>query len=184
MAIMWSVSFLINSNKNFKDAFKFCLLKNLMFTNSQTLIKQFEKVNIKEYLIFPDLQSFIDSEINIFLTNSILSLMVESYFYNAKNKLITTNQIIKQLDEDIKLSKKLLNFKREKEIEDIIMFFRKNKKSSWGTSNEQNGINIEINSITISLGFKKCYMHFNIEESDNWKMINSKSLAEVTKKLF
>lgn len=126
-----SVRFVISSNKNFKDAFTILPLEKFdvyKFTNTNELI---ENINVKDYLIFPDLQTFIDSEINMFLTNSIHALMIESYFYNAKNKLITTNQIIKQLDEDIlKLSKKIIKFKREKEIEDIVMFFRKNKKTS------------------------------------------------------
>ncbi|ENY69040.1 Hypothetical protein MBVG_5580 [Mycoplasmopsis bovigenitalium 51080] len=46
----------------------------------------------------------------------------------------------------------------------------------------KNGINIEINSITNTpLVFKNAILYFNIEESDNWKMISSKSLASYEK---
>ncbi|BAW18456.1 hypothetical protein MBVG596_0873 [Mycoplasmopsis bovigenitalium] len=46
----------------------------------------------------------------------------------------------------------------------------------------KNGINIEINSITNTpLVFKNAILYFNIEESDNWKMVSSKSLASYEK---
>lgn len=54
-----------------------------------------------------------------------MHLMVESYFYKRKNKLITIIKSSSKLDEDIlKLFEKIIKFKREKEI-DIVMFFRK-----------------------------------------------------------
>lgn len=45
----------------------------------------------------------------------------------------------------------------------------------------KNGINIEINSITISLVFKNAILYFNIEKNGSWKIINSKSLASYEK---
>ncbi|QBF34602.1 hypothetical protein EG856_01535 [Mycoplasmopsis phocirhinis] len=128
-----SVRFVINTNKNFKNAFTILPLENFDVDQLSNEIKQPILKPVKKYEIYPNLEQFIDSEINIFLSNAIHSLIIESYFYNAKNNLISTNQIIKQLDEDIlKLNKKIIKFKREKEIEDIVMFFRKKR----GADNE------------------------------------------------
>lgn len=46
----------------------------------------------------------------------------------------------------------------------------------------KNGIYIEINSVTTTpLIFKNANLYFNIEESDSWKLIKSKSLASYEK---
>ncbi|WP_029608700.1 MSC_0622 family F1-like ATPase gamma subunit [Mycoplasma simbae] len=132
-----SVHFVISTNKNFRNGFTILPLESFDVNKLTNLAEKIEQTNIREYEIYPDLEQFIDNEINIFLSNAIHSLIIESYFYNAKNNLISTNQIIKQLDEEIlKLNKKIIKFKREKEIEDIVMFFRKNKEKA-GKTNEQ-----------------------------------------------
>ncbi|MCS4536539.1 hypothetical protein NXS15_00125 [Mycoplasma sp. CSL7475-4] len=124
-----SVRFVINTNKNFKNAFTVLPLENFDVDQLSNEVKQPILKPVKKYEIYPNLEEFIDNEINIFLSNAIHSLIIESYFYNAKNNLISTNQIIKQLDEDIlKLNKKIIKYKREKEIEDIVMFFRKKRE--------------------------------------------------------
>ncbi|MBU4689453.1 MSC_0622 family F1-like ATPase gamma subunit [Mycoplasma zalophidermidis] len=123
-----SVHFVINSNKAFSRAFTLLPLENFDVNKLTNMDKISFEGSVKNYEIYPNIEKFIDSQIDIFLSNAIHSLIIESYFYNAKNNLISTNQIIKQLDEDIlKLNKQIIKHKREKEIEEIVMFFRKNK---------------------------------------------------------
>ncbi|BAP01188.1 hypothetical protein MCAL160_0759 [Mycoplasmopsis californica HAZ160_1] len=121
-----SVHFVISTNKSFRKGFTILPLEKFDVHKLTNLDKPINTTQIREFEIYPDLNRFIDSEINIFLSNAIHSLIIESYFYNAKNNLISTNQTIKQLDEDIlKLRKKIIKHKRELEVEDIVMFFRK-----------------------------------------------------------
>ncbi|MBU4690542.1 F0F1 ATP synthase subunit gamma [Mycoplasma sp. ES3157-GEN-MYC] len=123
-----SVHFVINTNKAFKEDFTILPIDNFDVNKLTDSKSQISNLNIKNYEIYPNIEKFIDSQIDIFLSNAIHSLIIESYFYNAKNNLISTNQIIKQLDEEIlKLNKQIIKHKREKEIEEIVMFFRKNK---------------------------------------------------------
>lgn len=123
------VNFVINSNKNFKEAFS--LLPLVKFDVDKLLhiqpINEFDKV-IQDYKIYPSIEGFIENEINIFLENSINALIIESSFYNTKNNLVTTNKKSKQLDEEIlKVSKKIRRVKQEKEIEEITLLTRKKR---------------------------------------------------------
>lgn len=123
-----SVHMVINSNKNFNDTF--CILpiqqfdvdKLLNIENKQTIN------NIEKFKIYPNIEKFVDAQVDIFLENAIQSLVVESSFYEAKNTLVNLNQISKQLDEDLlKINKKIIKLKREKEIEEIILLTKNNE---------------------------------------------------------
>ncbi|WP_027334542.1 MSC_0622 family F1-like ATPase gamma subunit [Mycoplasmopsis felifaucium] len=123
------VHFVINSNKNYKKPFTILPLDN--FDVDKLLnIKQTNSFNsvIQNYKIYPNIEGFIENQINIFLENAINALVVESSFYNAKNALVSTNQKSKQLDEEIlKVSKRINRVKQEKQIEEIILLTKKKK---------------------------------------------------------
>lgn len=135
-----SVHFVINSNKNFNDSFCVLPLKSFdidKFLNQEQKqsidAKQFDK-----FKIFPDIETFLNTQVSIFLENAIQSLMVESSFYESKNTLVNLNQITKQLDEEqLKLSKKLISLKREKEIEEIILLTKNNESSSLSSLDKE-----------------------------------------------
>ncbi|QJR44183.1 MSC_0622 family F1-like ATPase gamma subunit [Mycoplasma miroungirhinis] len=125
-----SVQMVINTNKNKKQ--EFTLLPLEKFDINKFIFNKNETFNneVKNFQIYPDLTAFIENEVNIFLENAIQSLIIESNFFNAKNNLITANQIINQLDEEIdKMHKHIIKAKREKEIEDIVMYFTKSKET-------------------------------------------------------
>ncbi|EPL05604.1 hypothetical protein CP02DC14_1195, partial [Chlamydia psittaci 02DC14] len=57
------------------------------------------------------------------------ALICESSFYSAKSGLVTTNKIIKEIDEQKnKLSRQIARIKNEKEIEELSLLTR-NKKT-------------------------------------------------------
>lgn len=77
-------------------------------------------VDVSNYKIYPDIEKFIDAQINIFLENSIHSLMIESSFYNAKNNLVINNKASKKLNDEItKVSKKMLMAKEKKKLKKL-----------------------------------------------------------------
>lgn len=135
-----SVHFVINSNKNFNDSF--CVLPLKSF-DIDKFLNQEQKQNIDtkqfdKFKIFPDIETFLNTQVSIFLENAIQSLMVESSFYESKNTLVNLNQITKQLDEEqLKLSKKLISLKREKEIEEIILLTKNNESSSLSSLDKE-----------------------------------------------
>ncbi|WP_027334139.1 MSC_0622 family F1-like ATPase gamma subunit [Mycoplasma elephantis] len=121
--------FVINSNKSHNKPFK------IFPINDSNLIKLVNKdvkldkneYDIKKMKIYPNINKFIELELNIFLENIILALFTESSFYSAKVGLVTTNKMLKDLDEEIlKINKKLIQYKREKEIEEITLLTSNN----------------------------------------------------------
>lgn len=132
------VRFVLNTNKNFKGSFtilptqEFDVYKLL----SSTLIET-NKLDIKDFKIFPNVETFIDNEANIFIENVVNSLLIESSFYTTKNALVTANKIIKDLDENImKLSRQAMRVKRQNEIEEIIMLTSNNKNDILSESDD------------------------------------------------
>ncbi|MBU4690939.1 MSC_0622 family F1-like ATPase gamma subunit [Mycoplasma zalophi] len=126
-----SVQVVINTNKNKKQEFTLLPLEKFDINKLINKESMFLESDIKKFKIYPDLTVFVENEVNIFLENALQSLIIESNFFNAKNNLITSNQIINQLDEEIdKMNKHIIKAKREKEIEDIVMYFTKSKERS------------------------------------------------------
>ncbi|ENY54071.1 Hypothetical protein, putative F1-ATPase, gamma subunit [Metamycoplasma alkalescens 14918] len=123
------VNFVINTNKNYNGYFT--LLPIDQFDVNKLAHQEIEPNhlnNFANYKIYPGIEEFIDNEINIFLENTVRSLMIESSFYNAKNDLVTTNKIINQIEDEITIvKKKIIRSKREKEIEEIVLLTRANK---------------------------------------------------------
>lgn len=122
-----NVRFVINSNKNY-DGF-FTVLPINKFDIDKFVNANYEDLtsimDISKYKIYPNINDFINTEINIFLENSINALICESSFYSSKNGLVTTNKIIKQVDDEkTKLHKQISRIKSEKQIEEITLLTR------------------------------------------------------------
>ena len=132
------VRFVLNTNKNFKGSFTILPTQefDVYKLSSLTLIET-NKLDIKDFKIFPNVENFIDNEANIFIENVVNSLLIESSFYTTKNALVTANKIIKDLDENImKLSRQAMRVKRQNEIEEIIMLTSNNKNDILSESDD------------------------------------------------
>ena len=132
------VRFVLNTNKNFKGSFTILPTQefDVYKLSSSTLIEN-NKLDIKDFKIFPNVETFIDNEANIFIENVVNSLLIESSFYTTKNALVTANKIIKDLDENImKLSRQAMRVKRQSEIEEIIMLTSNNKNDILSESDD------------------------------------------------
>ena len=132
------VRFVLNTNKNFKGSFTILPTQefDVYKLSSLTLIET-NKLDIKDFKIFPNVETFIDNEANIFIENVVNSLLIESSFYTTKNALVTANKIIKDLDENImKLSRQAMRVKRQNEIEEIIMLTSNNKNDILSESDD------------------------------------------------
>lgn len=132
------VRFVLNTNKNFKGSFTILPTQefDVYKLSSLTLIET-NKLDIKDFKIFPNAETFIDNEANIFIENVVNSLLIESSFYTTKNALVTANKIIKDLDENImKLSRQAMRVKCQNEIEEIIMLTSNNKNDILSESDD------------------------------------------------
>ncbi|WP_434343882.1 hypothetical protein V2P32_02060 [Mycoplasma sp. 06067-C1-B144P-99-0482-3] len=124
-----SLHFVINSNKNKDNNFTILPLTKFNVNSLSETENKFDLTNIKEFKIFPDIDNYIQTQIDNFIENSIQSLLVESSFYKTKNELIKTNKTINEVDEEVKkLNKKIIRIKREKEIEEIVLLTSNNKR--------------------------------------------------------
>ncbi|MGZ9756671.1 MSC_0622 family F1-like ATPase gamma subunit [Mycoplasma sp. 4423] len=122
-----NVHLVINSNKNYKEPFTLLPMSNFDVGKLLNIHpeNEFDKV-IKDYKIYPNIESFIDNQITIFIENAINSLIIESSFYNAKNALVAANKKVKQLDEELlKVTKQIHRIKQEKQIEEIVLLTKK-----------------------------------------------------------
>lgn len=128
-----SVRFIINSNKNYDSFFTILPISEFDFdkfvpynTEENSYL---ENLEITKFKIYPNINEFVNTEINIFIQNAINALICESSFYSAKSGLVTTNKIIKEIDEQKnKLSRQIARIKNEKEIEELSLLTR-NKKT-------------------------------------------------------
>ncbi|QSF13620.1 MSC_0622 family F1-like ATPase gamma subunit [Mycoplasma sp. Mirounga ES2805-ORL] len=137
-----NVYFVLNSNKNYDGHFTLLPINefdiNRLITKNEHIDKEFD--NLSNVKFFPNIDEFLDTQIDLFIQSAIYSLIVESSFYKTKVGLVTTNKTLKDLDETIsKISKKVTNLKREKEIEEITLLTRTNKKMiiNLGASEEE-----------------------------------------------
>lgn len=128
-----SVRFIINSNKNYDSFFTILPINEFDFdkfvpynTEENSYL---ENLKITKFKIYPNINEFVNTELNIFIQNAINALICESSFYSAKSGLVTTNKIIKEIDEQKnKLSRQIARIKNEKEIEELSLLTR-NKKT-------------------------------------------------------
>ncbi|ACF07158.1 Uncharacterised protein [Metamycoplasma arthritidis] len=136
------VFFVINTNKSYDEPFQILPLNNY---NLEKLIRgaqdeDNELIDTSDFKIYPDIENFIEAQIDIFLENTIHSLVIESSFYNAKNALVVANKAINELDKTLeKLTKTIHSIRRENEVEEITMLTRKNKPV-FETSNDEGAL--------------------------------------------
>lgn len=125
------VNVIINSNKNFDNYFTILPLNNF---DISALLKQEDKdeeMDVKNLSFFPDLNSFIEAQLHIFLFNALNALLLESSLYNSKINLVNINKAIKKIDDTlITLNRQLIKIKRENELEEIITIAKNNTKDS------------------------------------------------------
>ena len=124
------VFFVINTNKSYDEPFQVLPIKNFNLTKLANIDEEKNIIDFTNFKIYPNIKDFIDAQINIFLENSIHSLIIESSFYNAKNDLVYTNKSIRRVDDMInKINKKIRFAKQKKELEEIIMLTKKSKSN-------------------------------------------------------
>ncbi|AZG68622.1 MSC_0622 family F1-like ATPase gamma subunit [Mycoplasma struthionis] len=121
-----NVRFIINSSK-IKKLYLNVLPINEFELNLENKYQNLETLtNINKLKIFPDVSSFIDSEIYSFLTYITLTLLSESALINQKYTLVAQNKTINDLDDRILfLNKKVIQAKRELEVEQISILSKK-----------------------------------------------------------
>lgn len=123
-----SLCFVINSNKNKTNQFTILPLSEFDITALSEKQLDHNLIDISKFRIYPDIDTYLEIQVDNFIKNSIESLLVESSFYKAKNELIRINKIINEVDEEIhNLNKKAIRIKREKEIEELVLLASANK---------------------------------------------------------
>lgn len=94
------------------------------FSNRQ--IKTLE--DLKKMSFYPSVELFVKNEIESYLYYLTKVLFIESSFYEAKNKLVHENHMLKQTAENIAIIKRKINrINMEKQIEEIVLLARDNK---------------------------------------------------------
>ncbi|MGZ9413705.1 MSC_0622 family F1-like ATPase gamma subunit [Mycoplasma sp. 480] len=133
------VNFVLNSNKNYKSYFTILPIENfemhkLINTNEKNLPK-----DLFDFNIYPNVAEYVQNSIDIYIENVVQSLIIESLFYSAKLNLVRVNKILKDLEKEIKFTKrKIIKIKRENEIEEIIMLTKNNGNFSVFNKGESN----------------------------------------------
>lgn len=124
-----AVHFVINSNKNVDGHFTILPISGFNINRLIENENKLKKFPIEKFKIYPNIEDFLNNQIEGFIGNSIQSLLVESSFYKSKVGLVSTNKIINELNEEIKkLNKKVIRIKRELEIEEIVLLTKNNEK--------------------------------------------------------
>lgn len=79
-------------------------------------------INVEKFFIYPEIEKFITNNLENYLLNAIETLIIESSFFMAKNKLVKQNKTLKDLEEKIiKIKRNILKIKRDLKTEEIIM---------------------------------------------------------------
>ncbi|RCJ03114.1 hypothetical protein DSQ43_00275 [Ureaplasma urealyticum] len=122
------VNFVINSNKNYDGHFTILPMNEFRFDKFINLEKcDSNIIDFQKVKIYPNLNEFINVQINVFLVNIINNLITESSFYKTKNGLVATNNILKELDYNLsKIQRKITRVKTELQIEEINLLARQN----------------------------------------------------------
>ncbi|MGZ9414408.1 MSC_0622 family F1-like ATPase gamma subunit [Mycoplasma sp. AC157] len=133
------VNFVLNSNKNYKSYFTILPIEDfemhkLINTSEKNLPK-----DLFDFNIYPNVAEYVQNSIDIYIENVVQSLIIESLFYSAKLNLVRVNKILKDLEKEIKFTKrKIIKIKRENEIEEIIMLTKNNGNFSVFNKGESN----------------------------------------------
>ncbi|MGY6172108.1 MSC_0622 family F1-like ATPase gamma subunit [Candidatus Mycoplasma pogonae] len=87
--------------------------------------------NINQFAFHPSIEEFVENQSILYLQQAIELLLLESTFIIFKNKLINENQMLKKMEEKIKLlNREIIKYKREMEIQEIILITAANKKGN------------------------------------------------------
>ncbi|WP_406614345.1 MSC_0622 family F1-like ATPase gamma subunit [Mycoplasma corogypsi] len=131
-----NVRFVINSSK-LKQAYLDVLpLKELNFNLDVRGENLKDLVDLRKLKIYPNIDEFIASELNSYLTYISLTLLSESALIYQKYQLVAQNQKINELEDKQKhLRLQLLRTKREHEVEQISILSK--KKDLLHTAKEQ-----------------------------------------------
>ncbi|EFF41612.1 MSC_0622 family F1-like ATPase gamma subunit [Mycoplasmopsis alligatoris] len=121
-----SVRMVVNSNK-IHDRYMSIVPVNQVQASFWSYDGDQNQLKIDKKFIYPNADSFIENEINNYLMYIVQSLLIESSFYTAKNKLVSENKLLNKIEDDIfTIKRKLARIKSEKQIEEIVML-AKNK---------------------------------------------------------
>ncbi|WP_027332754.1 MSC_0622 family F1-like ATPase gamma subunit [Mycoplasmopsis gallinarum] len=114
------IKFVLNSSK-LKTPFLTVLpFSELNFNLNQKNIHFEDEIEIRKVNIFPNIEEFINSEINLYLTYITLTLLNESALIFEKYKLVAETQKINNLEKTLqKLNLSLTRKIREHEIEEM-----------------------------------------------------------------
>lgn len=127
-----NLNFVINSSK-LKEAYLSVLpLNKLNFKIERNLQNKVESVDTSKLKIYPEIKEFINSEFESYLTYVSLSLLSESALISEKYKLVALNKTLNDLDEKLRLLNiRIEGEKRELEVEQISILFKKKRSSSF-----------------------------------------------------
>ncbi|WP_406617511.1 MSC_0622 family F1-like ATPase gamma subunit [Mycoplasmopsis adleri] len=120
------VRFVINSSKikqNFQEVLP---LNEINFNLKSNNVRLEEQVKINKLNIYPNINSFIESELYSYLTYVSLTLLSESALIYQKYMLVSQNQKINDLEKKQKqLKLKIIRVKRENEVEEMSLISSK-----------------------------------------------------------
>ncbi|TPR54063.1 MSC_0622 family F1-like ATPase gamma subunit [Metamycoplasma neophronis] len=135
----FNVRFIINSSKLKQDYLEILPMKKLNFDLQGHYETLENEIDLNKLTIYPDIISFINSEINSYLTYMTLTLLSESSLIYQKYKLVDENQKINDLEKKQRqLHLKELRAKREIEVEQISLLSKKKDLLYEKSKNEKN----------------------------------------------
>ncbi|WP_029512971.1 MSC_0622 family F1-like ATPase gamma subunit [Mycoplasmopsis iners] len=120
------LNFVINSSKIEQKYIKLLPIKENNFALNYHKNQEFLTQEFAKYRIFQELDDFIESESESYLTYATLSLLTESALVKEKYKLVVQNKTLNELEEKISKQKRIyLRQKRELEIEESSILSKK-----------------------------------------------------------
>ncbi|VEU76660.1 MSC_0622 family F1-like ATPase gamma subunit [Mycoplasmopsis columbina] len=116
----------INSSKISHKYIKLLPIKENNFEFKYHTKSSLKIDNLTSYKIYPNLDNFVESELENYLTFAIVSLLMESSLVKEKYNLVVQNKTLNDLEEKIAKQKRIyLRFKKDLEIEEISILSRK-----------------------------------------------------------
>ncbi|TNK81980.1 hypothetical protein C4M98_03340 [Mycoplasmopsis pullorum] len=122
----FNINFVINSSKTKQSFLSVLPLSKMDFNLNVRHLEMEKEMNIKRMNIYPNLNKFINSELNSYLTYMVFTLLNESALINEKYKLVAQNQKIHDLEKKYKqMHLSMLRGKRELEVEQLSLLSSK-----------------------------------------------------------
>ncbi|WP_416737914.1 MSC_0622 family F1-like ATPase gamma subunit [Mycoplasmopsis meleagridis] len=121
-----NLNFVINSNKIKQKYIQLLPIRKNNFTLEHHKESVIFKSSLTSHKIYQDLNAFIDSELENYLTFATWSLLTESALIYEKYKLVAQNSTLNDLDEKLRFQfRMILKAKREREIEEMSILSKK-----------------------------------------------------------